>query len=266
MSVPIIGGSVLGGVPGLPALVVGPSLGTTVATLWSPVARRLADSYHIIGWDLPGHGASPPPREPFTIGELAAGVIHWVDETIGAVSFTYAGVSVAGAAGLQLLLDQRRRLVAAALLCTGAQIGTSADWKSRALTVRRAGTGALREQSAQRWFAPTFPNRDPVCARTLLDDLEGVDDEGYAQTCAALAEFDVRARLTEIGTPVLAVAGANDVVTRVDSLRFISANVRCGQFAEVADAGHLVPVEQPDQIASLLTALTKRRTDDRQPL
>ncbi|MCB0948706.1 MAG: alpha/beta fold hydrolase [Mycobacterium sp.] len=262
MSVPLIGGSVLGGVPQLPSLVVGPSLGTTVKMLWSPVAGRIADSYHVIGWDLPGHGASPPPREPFTIGDLAAGVIHWVDETIGAVPFTYAGVSVAGAVGLQLLLDWPQRLLAAAPIGTAAQIGTPADWKSRAETVRRAGTRALMAQSAQRWFDPAFSDRDPGCVRTLLGELEGVDDVGYAQVCAALADFDVRARLAQIDIPVLAVAGANDIVTRADSLRFISANVRCGRFAEVADAAHLAPVEQPDQIATLLTAMTKRRCDD----
>ena len=34
--------------------------------------------------------------------------------------------------------------------------------------------------------------------------------ESYAQTCEALAAFDVTDRLSEIGTPVLAVAGSDD--------------------------------------------------------
>ena len=78
MSAPRIRGSHLGGSPNLPPLVVGPSLGTSVAALWSGVAQRLADIYHVIGWDLPGHGASPRPRDAFSIDELAASVIKLV--------------------------------------------------------------------------------------------------------------------------------------------------------------------------------------------
>ena len=88
-----------GRVTDLPPLIVGPSLGTSVADLWSGVARRLAGTYQVIGWDLPGHGASPRPRNAFTIDDLAASVIKVVEDKIGGRPFTYAGVSVAGAVG-----------------------------------------------------------------------------------------------------------------------------------------------------------------------
>jgi pimeloyl-ACP methyl ester carboxylesterase len=71
VSVPRIHGSHLAGSPNLPPLVVGPSLGTSVAALWPGVARRLAGIYHVIGWDLPGHGASPRPKDAFTIDDRA---------------------------------------------------------------------------------------------------------------------------------------------------------------------------------------------------
>jgi 3-oxoadipate enol-lactonase/4-carboxymuconolactone decarboxylase len=70
LSAPRIRGSLLGGSPNLPPLVVGPSLGTSVAALWSGVAGRLAGIYHVIRWDLPGHGASPRPKDAFTIDDL----------------------------------------------------------------------------------------------------------------------------------------------------------------------------------------------------
>lgn len=47
----------LSGRPARPLLVVGPSLGTTVDRLWGPVASRLP-GWNVLGWDLPGHGAS----------------------------------------------------------------------------------------------------------------------------------------------------------------------------------------------------------------
>jgi 3-oxoadipate enol-lactonase/4-carboxymuconolactone decarboxylase len=260
LTAPRIRGSHLGGSPDLPPLVVGPSLGTSVAALWAGVARRLADSYHVIGWDLPGHGVSPRPRGAFTIGDLATSVSKVVEDKIGRRPFTYAGVSVAGAVGLQLLLGDPERIVAAALICTGARIGDPDDWRSRAKVVRDAGTGEVVALSVRRWFAPGFFERDPASARALLDTLRQVDDDGYARTCEALAEFDARHRLGEIDTPVVAVAGANDIATPPESLRYIASNVTRGRFVEVAHAAHLAPAEQPGRIADVLVKLRRLET------
>lgn len=260
MNAPTIRGSHLGGAADLPTLVVGPSLGTSVHALWTAAVERMAEMYHVVGWDLPGHGDSPPPPGAFTIEELAAGVIKFVDQTIGTRQFIYAGVSVAGAVGLQLVLGHRERVLAAALICTAARIGDPDDWKSRAQVVRSAGTGEVVASSVRRWFAPGFFERDPDSARALLQALRQVDDDGYARTCEALAAFDARNRLAEIDTPIVAVAGANDIATPPDSVRLIAAKVARGRFVEVANAAHLLPAEQPGRIADVLAKLGKRRT------
>jgi 3-oxoadipate enol-lactonase / 4-carboxymuconolactone decarboxylase len=100
--------------------------------------------------------------------------------------------------------------------------------------------------------------RDPACARALLETLRHVDDDGYARTCEALAEFDARDRLPEIDTPIVAVAGANDIATPPESVRCIAANVAHGRFVQVPNAAHLAPAEQPDRIAEVLVKLRKR--------
>src|SRR5262245_61445025 len=99
--------------PGLPLLVLGPSLGTSAHTLWSACAGHLSGSFDVLAWDLPGHGRNQHvPDEPFTVAELAAGVVRAVDEALdgrrdvgggGVGSFSYAGDSIGGAVGLQLL-------------------------------------------------------------------------------------------------------------------------------------------------------------------
>src|SRR4051794_5811802 len=83
--------------PDAPALVLGPSLGTSVTALWSGVAERLGDAYAVLGWDLPGHGTGTP-ATGFTMAELAAGVLAAVDEQLGATTtFHYAGDSLGAA-------------------------------------------------------------------------------------------------------------------------------------------------------------------------
>lgn len=133
-----------------------------------------------------------PPRAAFRIEDLAAGVIEAVGQRIGARPFIYAGVSVCGAVGLELLLGYPDRVVSAALICTAARIGDPGDWHARAHVVRAGGTGEVVALSVRRWFAPGFFERDPVSARGLLETLRQVDDDGYAKTCEALAEFDAR--------------------------------------------------------------------------
>ena len=149
----------------LPLLVLGPSLGTSASTLWTECARGLTDSFDVLAWDLPGHGHNRAvPDEPFTMAELAAGVLAVVDDVLlqrgdDGAPFFYAGDSVGGCVGLQLLLDRPARVAAAALLCTGAKIGDEASWAGRIGQVSVSGTPVMVPGSAERWFGPGFLDR-----------------------------------------------------------------------------------------------------------
>jgi pimeloyl-ACP methyl ester carboxylesterase len=70
--------------------------------------------------------------------------------------FLYAGDSVGGQVGLQLLLDAPDRVLGAVLCCTGPKIGAEAGWRERVAQVRASGTASLVTASAERWFAPGF--------------------------------------------------------------------------------------------------------------
>jgi 3-oxoadipate enol-lactonase / 4-carboxymuconolactone decarboxylase len=58
-------------------------------------------------------------------------------------------------------------------------------------------------------------------------------------------------------TPVVAVAGANDIAAPPDSVRLIATHVAHGRYVQIANAAHLGPAEQPDRIADLLLKLPK---------
>ena len=151
--------------PGRPLLVLGPSLGTSVETLWGRCVARLRGDWHVVGWDLPGHGRSAPAHGGFGVPGLAKSVLELVDRIRPGATIRYAGDSIGGAVGLQLLLDAPRRVEAAVVLCTGAKIGEAAGWRQRAETVRAEGTQAVVAGSIQRWFGPGFPEREPASSR-----------------------------------------------------------------------------------------------------
>ncbi|MCW2867198.1 MAG: 4-carboxymuconolactone decarboxylase / 3-oxoadipate enol-lactonase [Marmoricola sp.] len=242
----------------LPLLVLGPSLGTSAATLWATCARGLSDVLDVVAWDLPGHGHNHAvPADGFTMAELAAGVLRTVDDVQEQRGdrggpFAYAGDSVGGAVGLQLLLDHPDRVSDAVLLCTGAQIGDPAMWQGRIGQVSVSGTPVMVPGSAERWFGPGFLEAHPEVASPLLHALSDADDTGYAQVCEALAGFDVRDRLGEVRAPVLAVAGETDAATPPAKLREIADGVRSGRFVELPGVGHLAPAEAPAVVARLV--------------
>ena len=234
-----------------PVLVLGPSLGTSAQALWGEVAAALAEQFTVFTWDLPGHGHSPPSHGDYTMAQLSEAVLAAVD---GATNqpFAYAGDSIGAAVGLQLLLDHPDRVLAATLLCTGARIGNAESWTERAAFVRANGTAAMVEGSRVRWFAPGFPQRRPAVAEALLDSLRRADADSYSHACAALAKFDTSDQLHRITTPVLAVAGACDQPTPVESLRDIAQTVRHGRLVVLDDVAHLAPAENPAQVAMLI--------------
>ena len=252
MGIPNVTGHDFGGPTNAPLLVVGPSLGTSAHTLWGSAADRLCERFRVVGWDLPGHGRSRRADQPFSIAELTAGVLALADETVPRSVFHYAGDSVGGCVGLQLLLDAPDRVASATLLCTGAKIGSAESWHERAATVRGNGTQSVIAGSAQRWFAAGFLDREPEIGSALLQALSETDPEGYAHVCEALADFDATARLADIVAPVLAVAGREDIATPPESLQHIASGVRSGRIVVLDDVAHLAPAEAPRLVADLI--------------
>jgi 3-oxoadipate enol-lactonase / 4-carboxymuconolactone decarboxylase len=258
MSVPRINGVQLSDPNAGPLLLLGSSIGTSGTALWSASAAYLGERFHVIAWDLPGHGRNTDPVSAgFSMGELAAGVLGFADQVLTdrgepGGRLYYAGDSLGGAVGLQALLDAPDRIVAAVLLCTGAKIGDAAGWRERAARVRASGTTVVINQSVERWFAPGFLEREPDVGGRLVESLRAADAEAYALACEALADFDVRSELGDIAVPVLAVAGGEDFATQADLLREIADGVQRGRLQILDGVAHLAPAEAPHDVAKLI--------------
>lgn len=246
--------------PGKPILILAPSLGTSVEGLWSPCAELLGDGFHIIGWDLPGHGSSDSSQlTPFTVADLAEGVRRALQPVLASrgrrsETIFYAGVSLGGAVGLQWMVDEAQAFSRASVLCTGAMIGQPATWQQRADQVRQHGTASIVDRSRQQWFASGLDDHNDDRSNVLLDDLRATDDEAYALACEALASFDVRDRLGDITVPILAIAGDKDSITTTSDLKRIATEVTDGRLVVLDNVAHLAPAEAPRMTAHLLAA------------
>lgn len=258
MTRPVLAGISVEGSTG-PALVLGQSLGTS-SILWERAIPLLRPHFTILSVDLPGHGASPAAREPFSVAELADAVAETAAQA-GIDSFHYAGVSLGGQVALELALRHPDRVLGASIICSSARIGTEEAWRERAATVRRQGTPVMVAGSAERWFAPGFIAEQPEASGALLRSLAFADDESYALCCEALAVSDVRERLGGIRVPILALWGELDPVITPEEARSVADAVQRGVGVEIAGAAHLAPVERPETVAeALIEHFTSRST------
>jgi 3-oxoadipate enol-lactonase/4-carboxymuconolactone decarboxylase len=233
--------------PAVPLLVLGPSLGTT-AEVWADAARLLTTDFRVVRWDLPGHGRSPATTQPFSVAELAEGVIALVD-SLGGGRFAYAGVSLGGAVGLELALGPAAdRLDGLAVICSAARIGEPGGWRDRALQVRQQGTASVVAGSSERWFARDFLSREPDRVGRMLNELLDVDDESYALCCEALAGFDRRADLGRIAVPTMVVSGDSDPVVTATDASATAEGIRGARWIELPETGHQAEVERPDRL------------------
>ncbi|SNS52348.1 3-oxoadipate enol-lactonase [Actinomadura mexicana] len=237
----------LDGPDGAPVVVLGPSLGTSM-DLWLPQLPALARSWRVLRYDLPGHGGAPPPGGPFTVEDLAGGVVALLDG-LGVERAAYAGVSLGGAVGTALALRAPERVTSLVLCCTSPRFGDPGPWRERAALVRREGVGPVADSAAGRWFTPSFTGADPYVAM-----LRATDAEGYAGCCDALAAFDATARLAEICTPALVVAGAQDGPTPPRGhAELLAAGIPGARLTVVEGAGHLANAERPAEVTEAIT-------------
>lgn len=237
--------------PGAPLLVLGPALGTA-AEGWRAAASRLAGTFRVVRLDLPGHGRSPAVDGPVTIADLADAVLAVVDG-LGGGRFVYAGVSIGGTIGIELAVGAHAdRLAGLAIICSDARIGEPESWTQRAEQTRAQGTPALVAASSARWFAPSFPTRDPDTVGRTLHELMDTDDESYARLAEALAAFDRRADVGRIAVPTVVVAGDADGVVPPDAAAALAGAVPGARLTVLEDTGHQAHLERPAEVAAIL--------------
>ncbi|MFT2016574.1 3-oxoadipate enol-lactonase [Streptomyces sp. 796.1] len=235
-----------------PALLLGPSLGTSLS-VWDPQVAELAREFRVVRWDLPGHGGSPAdalPADP-TLSELAGQVLG-VADALGIDAFAYAGVSLGGAVGIQLAAHHPQRVRSLALVCTSARFGPPEPWWERARAVREQGVDALADGAPGRWFTPAFAAGGQPAVAALVADHRAADPGAYAACCDLLATLDLRAELARVTAPTLVIGGREDVATPPSHARALADGIAGASLVEVARAGHLAGVEQP---AAVLVAL-----------
>ncbi|MEU9774176.1 MULTISPECIES: alpha/beta fold hydrolase [Streptomyces] len=232
-----------------PALILGPSLGTTWH-MWDRQIAELSSRWRLVRFDLPGHGGAPA-QPADSVAELAERLLATLD-TLGVQRFGYAGCSVGGAIGIELALRHPHRVASLALVAASPRFGTADEFRQRGVVVRTNGLDPVARSAPERWFTSAFAAAQPAIVEWAVQMVRTTDPGCYIAACEALAAFDVRGDLSRVGVPTLVLVGSEDRVTGPAEARTLVAGIPDARLALVPGASHLAPVEQPSAVTDLL--------------
>jgi len=216
------------------------SLGSTSA-IWDVQGPALGGR-RVVCVEHPGHDGAPA-TDLQTVADLARRVLARVDDP----RFSFVGLSLGGAVGMQLALSSPRRLDRLVLACTSARFGEPEDWEARAALVRLQGLEAIVDAVLGRWFTPAF-GRSGEFREMFLS----TDRESYARCCEVISRWDARTELAGIEAPTLVVSGEEDPSTPPEHGELIARLIPDARFEPISRAAHLANVERPDEFNRLL--------------
>jgi 3-oxoadipate enol-lactonase len=203
--------------------------------MWDSQTDALRD-FDVARLEHPGHGDEPM-IELNDVGDLARRVLA----TVQSERFSFVGLSLGGATGMQLALEAPERLDRLVLACTSARFGDSKGWDERIELARTKGMEGIAGAVLPRWFTPAFD--DVQRFRTML---VATPPEIYVRYCEILRDFDLRGALGAIEAPTLAIAGAEDPTSPPEQLESLAAEIPRASVVVIHHAAHLANVERAD--------------------
>jgi 3-oxoadipate enol-lactonase len=147
--------------------------------------------------------------------------------------------------GQRIAARAPERVQALTLCCTAAKIGTPELWIERIAAVENGGLEPIADNVLQRWFTPLFRETQKDVVAGWRNMLVRTPAHGYAGTCAAIRDADLRPDAGGIRAPTLCVAGDQDGSTPADVVQGTADLIPGARFALIDGAGHIPCVEKP---------------------
>jgi len=207
--------------------------------LWRPQIDALRGRFEVVALDLPGWGEEPVPAEAFS----------FVDRAAALLPAALVGNSFGGAVALSTALahgDDVRRLVLVAPSLPGWDFGDEmrAYFAAEEAALEAGDLDQATELNLEFWVAPAHHDLVRPLQRRAFE-LQTATDEPEVH-------WPANEPLSSLQMPTLVVIGERDKEDLRAIARHLSEQIPNARLVEVPHAGHLVGVEQPEQLNRLL--------------
>ena len=217
---------------------------------WADVQRRLSD-FMTYAYDLRGHGESDLGEADGTLEQLGGDLIGFIEAQTGPAHCI--GYSLGGAVVLWVAARRPDLVTRATVAGTSTVVGRRAVgfFHDRIATIQSDFSGfssALKEDTRQQ-LVVAGDRLEEVTARRLKAIGNGDGYVNAARAMARLNEDPLTELLPEITCPVRVIGGDADVFCPRKAAEIMLGALRHGTYHEVARAGHLMSVDQPEAYA-----------------
>jgi pimeloyl-ACP methyl ester carboxylesterase len=218
--------------------------------VWRAQRDAPGSNHRVITPDLRGFGRSPS-ADAFTMESIADDVRALLADLV-ALPVVLGGLSMGGYAALAYAKKYPADLAGLLLIDTRAEADTPEGREGRQKminAVRARGSVAAAEMMMPKMLAPDTPSKQPEVARTLRTIMESQPPRTIENALVALRDRpDYRKDLASIAVPTLILVGDADAITPPAMAETLHKNIPNSQLVVIKDAGHMTPMEQPDQV------------------
>lgn len=229
-------------------------------TIWNRVIPLLAKRHRVVAPDLRGHGRSPTPEgSSFSFTELEGDLLHLLDR-LSLPSVHVVGTSAGGFLAIDLALDAPERVRSLFLIGSAAH----ADAHMRAVAerwrdvYRDEGFDAYVLRLMKDLVSPEWLEAHLDYLDLARESLRARDLRGAVLWGEAMRSFDRRGRIGRIRSPVFLMHGLDDAVVDAAHARLIRQTIPTAEVKLVPNAGHLLPVERPEETAEAILGFLSR--------
>ncbi|HWP25738.1 MAG TPA: 3-oxoadipate enol-lactonase [Xanthobacteraceae bacterium] len=225
----------------------------TDLSMWDELVDVVATRYRVLRFDARGHGRSKATTGDYSFDLLVGDAIGLLD-ALGVDRTHFVGLSMGGMVALGLALQHPERLISICVCDARAEATEEYNdgWRQRVGIVRERGMRALVDRTLTRWFTPDFLARPSPRLEKMRAMMAQTSTEGYCGCAAALQKLDFARRLHEIKLPALYVVGDQDLGAPPPVVREMHRRTPGSEYVEIADAGHISAVEQPQAFSSAI--------------